>query len=60
MTSSNEMVSQQLSVAKTVLQQAVDLLDNHLVSDEQLKVQSRFMPGSTIGISYFITLSQYL
>lgn len=55
MTSSNEMVSQQLSVAKTVLLQAVDLLDNYLVSDQQLTVQSRFMPGSTIGISYIIT-----
>lgn len=50
MTSSNEMVSQQLSVAKTVLLQAVDLLDNYLVSDQQLTVQSKFMPGSTIGI----------
>ncbi|KAF8807229.1 hypothetical protein BYT27DRAFT_7100357 [Phlegmacium glaucopus] len=49
MTSSNEMVAQQLSVAKTVLLQAVDLLDNYLVSDEQLTVQSRFLPGSTIG-----------
>ena len=55
MTSNNEMVSQQLSVAKTVLLQAVDLLDNHLVSDQQLTVQSRFLPGSTIGISYIIT-----
>jgi hypothetical protein len=55
MTSSNEMVSQQLSVAKTVLLQAVDLLDNYLVSDQQLTVQSKFMPGSTIGISYIIT-----
>jgi hypothetical protein len=60
MTSSNEMVSQQLSVAKTVLLQAVDLLDNYLVSDQQLTVQSKFMPGSTIGISYFITSRQYL
>ena len=49
------MVSQQLSVAKTVLLQAVDLLDNYLVSDQQLTVQSRFMPGSTIGISYIVT-----
>jgi hypothetical protein len=49
MTSSNEMVFQQLSVAKTVLLQGVDLLDNYLVSDQQLTVQSRFMPGSTIG-----------
>ena len=55
MTSSNEMVTQQLSVAKTVLLQAVDLLDNHLVSDQQLTVQSQFMPGSTIGIPRYIT-----
>jgi len=48
------MVAQQLSVAKTVLLQAVDLLDNHLVSDQQLTVQSRFMPGSTIGIRKII------
>lgn len=45
----NEMIAQQLSVAKTVLSQAVDLLDNYLVSDQQLTVQSRFLPGSTIG-----------
>lgn len=49
MDSSNEMVTQQLSVAKTVLLQAIDLLDNYLVSDQQLTVQSQFMPGSTIG-----------
>ncbi|TFK20160.1 hypothetical protein FA15DRAFT_673771 [Coprinopsis marcescibilis] len=45
----NETLNQQLAVAKTVLNQAVDLLDNHLVSDEQLSVQSQFLPGSTIG-----------
>lgn len=56
MNSSNEMVSQQLSVAKTVLLQAVDLLDNYLVSDKQLTVQSQFMPGSTIGIFILLRL----
>lgn len=40
---------QQLSVAQTVLSQAVDLLDNYLTSDEQLTVHSKFLPGSTIG-----------
>ena len=50
MASSNEMAVQQLSVAKTVLLQAIDLLDNYLVSDQQLTVQSRFLAGSTIGI----------
>ncbi len=40
---------QQLSVAKTVLLQAVDILDNYLTSDEQLTVSSKFLPGSTIG-----------
>jgi len=49
MTSNKEIIAQQLAVAKTVLLQAVDLLDNHLVSDQQLTVQSQFMPGSTIG-----------
>ncbi|KAF8168295.1 hypothetical protein B0H34DRAFT_792917 [Crassisporium funariophilum] len=47
--SSHEVVEQQLSVAKTVLLQAIDLLDNYLTSDEQLTVQSQFLPGSTIG-----------
>lgn len=40
---------QQLSVAKTVLLQAVDLLDNYLTSDEQLTISSKYLPGSTIG-----------
>jgi hypothetical protein len=44
-----DMVKQQLAVAKTVLLQAVDLLDNHLTSDEQITVHSQHLPGSTIG-----------
>jgi hypothetical protein len=44
-----DVLMQQLSVAQTVLSQAVDLLDNYLTSDEQLTVQSKFLPGSTIG-----------
>jgi len=47
--SSREVVLQQLMVAKTVLLQAVDLVDEHLTSDEQLTVHSKYLPGSTIG-----------
>ncbi|KAF9535523.1 hypothetical protein CPB83DRAFT_888227 [Crepidotus variabilis] len=47
--SRQEVVEQQLSVAKTVLLQAVDLIDNHLTSDDQLTIHSKYMPGSTIG-----------
>ncbi|KAG0703120.1 hypothetical protein DFH29DRAFT_917967 [Suillus ampliporus] len=36
-------------VSTTVLQQALDLVENVLTSDEQLIVQSKFLPGSTIG-----------
>ncbi|KAJ8596483.1 hypothetical protein M405DRAFT_781515 [Rhizopogon salebrosus TDB-379] len=36
-------------VSTTVLQQALDLVENILTSDEQLTVQSKFLPGSTIG-----------
>lgn len=42
-------LSQQLSVAKTVLLQAVDLLDHYLTCDEQLSVSSQYLSGSTIG-----------
>jgi hypothetical protein len=42
-------LTQQLSVAKTVLLQAIDLLDNYLTSDEQLSTSSQYLPGSTIG-----------
>ncbi|KAF7784734.1 hypothetical protein Agabi119p4_899 [Agaricus bisporus var. burnettii] len=44
-----ETLQQQLSVARTLLFQAVDILDNHLTSDEQLTVSSKYLPGSTIG-----------
>jgi hypothetical protein len=37
-------------VSTTVLQQALDLVENILTSDEQLTIQSKFLPGSTIGI----------
>ncbi|KIP11438.1 hypothetical protein PHLGIDRAFT_99650 [Phlebiopsis gigantea 11061_1 CR5-6] len=38
-----------LEVSTVILQQAVDLVDNGLTSDEQLIVHSQYMPGSTIG-----------
>ena len=44
-----QVVEEQLFVAKTVLQQAIDLLANHITSDDQLTVHSKYMPGSTIG-----------
>ena len=43
-------VEEQLAVAKTIILQAVDLVDKHLTSDEQLTVNSKHLPGSTIGI----------
>ncbi|PPQ63507.1 hypothetical protein CVT24_004735 [Panaeolus cyanescens] len=44
-----EVVTQQISVARTVLLQAIDLLDNYLTSDDQLTTHSKYLPGSTIG-----------
>ncbi|KAF5382896.1 hypothetical protein D9757_006296 [Collybiopsis confluens] len=38
-----------LYVATTVLEQAVDFLDNDLELDEQLSLNSKLIPGSTIG-----------
>ncbi|PCH33396.1 hypothetical protein WOLCODRAFT_135113 [Wolfiporia cocos MD-104 SS10] len=38
-----------LEVSTVVLQQAIDLVDDSLTSDEQLTVHSQYMPGSTIG-----------
>jgi len=37
------------SVATTVLRQGLDLVENVLTSDDQLKVHSKYLPGSTIG-----------
>ena len=45
----NVSVKRLIEVSTVVLQQAVDLVDNSLTSDEQLTVHSQFMPGSTIG-----------
>lgn len=44
-----ETLLQQLAVARTVLSQAIDILDNHITSDDQLTVSSSYLPGSTIG-----------
>ena len=38
-----------LEVSAVVLQQAVDLVDSTLTSDDQLTKHSQYMPGSTIG-----------
>ncbi|KAN0138460.1 hypothetical protein V8E53_003448 [Lactarius tabidus] len=42
-------LEQLLEVGTIILGQALDLLDNSLTSDEQLSIQSQYMPGSTIG-----------
>lgn|ERR1700744_2972839 len=42
-------LEQLLEVGTIILGQALDLLDNSLTSDEQLTIQSQYMPGSTIG-----------
>lgn len=44
-------LTQLLSVATTVLHQALDLVENVLTSDDQLTVHSKHLPGSTIGES---------
>jgi len=40
---------QLLFVSTTVLQQALDLVNNVLTQDNQLTAQSKYLPGSTIG-----------
>jgi hypothetical protein len=47
-------LSELLFVSSTVLQQALDLVDNILTNSNQLTVHSKYLPGSTIGnhISY--------
>jgi hypothetical protein len=42
-------LNQLLEVSTTILEQALDLLENYLTHDEQLTVQSKYVPGSTIG-----------
>ncbi|QRV86184.1 hypothetical protein RhiJN_14202 [Ceratobasidium sp. AG-Ba] len=43
------MVEQLTDVARSILNQAVDLLQNTLTDDTQLTYQSKYIPGSTIG-----------
>lgn len=43
-------LEQILDVSTIVLGQAIDMLENSLASDEQLTVQSKYLPGSTIGM----------
>ena len=42
-------LEQLLDVGTTILNQALELVNDALASDEQLTVHSRYMPGSTIG-----------
>ncbi|KAJ7666443.1 hypothetical protein B0H17DRAFT_1089812 [Mycena rosella] len=42
-------LSQLLKVSRIVLRQGIDLLDNHITSNDQLTVHSQYLPGSTIG-----------
>jgi len=46
---SPDSIEKLLFVSKTVLLQAIDLLDNHLDSDDRLTTSSQYLPGSTIG-----------
>ncbi|KAJ6574775.1 hypothetical protein B0H19DRAFT_1125721 [Mycena capillaripes] len=42
-------LGQLLKVSRIVLRQGIDLLDNHITSNDQLTVHSQYLPGSTIG-----------
>ena len=42
-------LSELIFVSSTSLQQALDLVDNVLTDNNQLTVQSKYLPGSTIG-----------
>jgi hypothetical protein len=42
-------LEQLIDVGTTILNQALDLVNDSLTSDEQLAVHSQYMPGSTIG-----------
>jgi hypothetical protein len=44
-------LEQLVEVGTIILSQALDLLNNSLTSDDQLTVQSQYMPGSTIGMT---------
>jgi len=53
-----EPLAQLVFVSTTVLQQALDLVTNVLTDDGQLTTMSKFLPGSTIGIT--LTCSWYI
>lgn len=38
-----------MDVARTTLEQAIDLVETHLTTNEQLSADSKYLPGSTIG-----------
>ena len=40
-----------LAVSVIVVQQAIDLLEEKITSDDQLSYHSKYIPGSTIGMS---------
>jgi hypothetical protein len=40
---------QLLAVGKVILEQAVDLVEHKLASDDQLLINAKHLPGSTIG-----------
>ncbi|KAJ7102247.1 hypothetical protein B0H15DRAFT_813820 [Mycena belliarum] len=42
-------LTQLLQVSKIILRQGIDLLDNHITSNDQLIIHSQYLPGSTIG-----------
>ena len=46
-----------IEVSSVVLGQAIDLVDNSLISDEQLTAKSKYIPGSTIGALLFVVVS---
>ncbi|KAJ7597638.1 hypothetical protein C8J56DRAFT_773248 [Mycena floridula] len=45
----SESLTELISSSKIILRQAVDVLDRHLINDDLLTTQSKFLPGSTIG-----------
>ncbi|KAF7982094.1 hypothetical protein HWV62_30415 [Athelia sp. TMB] len=51
---------QLLTVATTVLAQALDLVENVLTTDDQLTVQSKYLPGSAIGMLVILFIGSLL
>ncbi|OCB85236.1 hypothetical protein A7U60_g7863 [Sanghuangporus baumii] len=52
-----ESLDKLLQVSVIVLRQAVDLVNHSLSEDDQLTVESKFIPGSTIGVFLSLVLS---